>query len=251
MRQKRTCDCPMETHSDVAVMNYSHGQEKNANWLLRGLIGISLVVHIIIFMHVAGFYQTSALSFIEMTLDDISKPFSRDIPRPRIKQKPVEKPRDVKKLEIQKRVMPQFAPIKLDNVDKNLSSGAVESIGASEILKGAGLDLAGWDPGAMQGLKEIVTKKDYYDLIQLRIESNKQYPQMAKAQRIEGRTTVSFTIALDGSISKLAVVTGSRDKSLDEAAVKAVEKASPFPRPPLKLFSGPISIEITVVFETT
>lgn len=221
------------------------------NWLLRGLIGVSLVIHIIIFMHVSGFYRTSALSFIEMTLDDISKPFSRDIPRPRLKQKPEEKPRDVKKLEIKKQIMPQFAPIKLDNLDKNISSGAVESINASDIVKGSALDLAGWDPGAMQGLKEIVTKKDYYDLIQLRIESNKKYPEMAKAQRIEGRTTVSFTIALDGSISGLSIVTGSRDKSLDEAAVKAVEKASPFPRPPLKLFSGPIPIEVTVVFETT
>ncbi|SPD75348.1 putative TonB related protein [uncultured Desulfobacterium sp.] len=221
------------------------------NWLFRGLIGISLVIHIIIFMYVSGFYQTNVLSFIEMTLDDISKPFSRDIPRPRLKQKPVEKPRDVKKLEIQKQVMPQFAPIKLDNVDKNVSSGAVASINPSDIVKGSGLDLAGWDPGAMQGLKEIVTKKDYYDLIQLRIESNKKYPEMAKAQRIEGRTTVSFTIGIDGSISGLSIVTGSRDKTLDEAAVKAVEKASPFPRPPLKLFSGPIPIEITIVFETT
>jgi periplasmic protein TonB len=70
-------------------------------------------------------------------------------------------------------------------------------------------------------------------------------------KRIEGRTTVSFIIGLDGSISGLAVVTGSRDKSLDEAAIKAVEKASPFPRPPLKLFSGSIPVEITIVFETT
>jgi periplasmic protein TonB len=85
-----------------------------ANWLLRGLIGISIGIHLIVFMHVANLYHSSALTFIELTMEDISKPFSRDIPRPRIKPKPVEKPRDVKKLEIQKRVMPQFTPIKLD-----------------------------------------------------------------------------------------------------------------------------------------
>ena len=223
--------------------------KRKTNRLLHSLIGVSLAIHLIIFMHIAGIYNSSALSFIELTLEDISKPFSRNIPRPRLRPKPIEKPREVKKLEIQKRVMPQFKPIKIDNVDKNFSSGVTESIRASDLLNGSGLDLAGWDPGAMEGLKEILTQKDYYDLIQLRIESYKEYPQMARMKRIEGRTTVEFVIGLDGSISELEIVKSSRKKALDKAAISAVRKASPFPRPPSNLFKGSIPMELTIVFE--
>lgn len=226
-------------------------RKNKPNWLFRSLIGISIVIHAFIFMHVAGIYHSSALSFIELTMEDLSKPFSRDIPRPRLKPKDIKKPREMKKIELKKRVMPSFKPMKVDRIDNNISSGIAENIGTSDLLDGSGLDLAGWDPNAMAGLKEILTRKDYFELIQLRIESHKVYPNMAKMKRIEGRTSVQFIIALNGTISGLSIVTSSRNKSLDDAAIAAVEDSSPFPRPPLKLFSGPIPLEITIVFETT
>ncbi len=226
-------------------------KKNKPNWLFRSLIGVSVVIHAFVFMHIAGIYHSSALSFIELTMEDLSKPFSRNIPRPRLKPKDIKKPREMQKIEIKKRVMPSFKPIKVARVDNNISNGIAENISSSDLLGGSGLDLAGWDPNAMAGLKEILTRKDYLELIQLRIESHKKYPKMAKMKRIEGRTSVQFTIALNGTISGLSIVTGSRNKSLDDAALAAVEDSSPFPRPPLKLFSGPIPLEITIVFETT
>lgn len=219
--------------------------------MLHSLIGVSLAIHLVIFMHIAGIYHSHALSFIELTLEDISKPFSRDIPRPRLRPKSIEKPRKIKKLEVPKRVVPRFKPIKIDDVNKDFSSGVTESISVSDLLNDSGLDLAGWNPRSMKGLKEILSQKDYYDIVRLRIESHKEYPQMAKMKRIEGRTTVEFVIGLDGSISGLRVVTSSRNKSLDKAAISTVKKASPFPKPPLNFFKGPIPIEITIVFEIT
>jgi len=232
-------------------MEFVSNTKNNPNWLLRSLIGISVIIHAFIFMHLAGIYHSHALSFIELTLEDISKPFTRDIPRPRLRPKDMKKPREVKKIEIKKRRMPSFKPIKVDRMDNNFSSGIGENIVSSDLLEGSGLDLAGWDPNAMAGMKEILTRKDYFELVQLRIESHKVYPKMAKMNRIEGRTTVQFKIALDGTISGLGIVTGSRNKALDDAAIAAVEDSSPFPRPPLKLFGGPIPLEITIVFETT
>jgi len=44
---------------------YSH--EKRPNWLLRGLIGVSLAIHIVIFLHISGLYNSKALSYIELT----------------------------------------------------------------------------------------------------------------------------------------------------------------------------------------
>lgn len=241
----------MDTTYGINIISDRYDKKRNANWLLRGLIGISLGIHIIFVLHVSGLYHSSALKFIEMTLEDISKPASRDIPRPRQKPKAVEIPQEVKKMEIQSRVMPQFKPIQLDSVNNNYSSGVTEQISASEILKSSGLDLAALDPGVMYSLKDVIIRKDYFDLVQLRIESKKEYPRIARMNRIEGRATVQFVVALDGSISKLYIAGTSRDKTLDDAVIDAVKKASPFPRPPLRLFSGPIPIEITIVFEIT
>ena len=226
------------------------GNKNRPNRLFQSLIGISLVIHFFIFLYVAGFYDTKAFTYLEMTLEDISKPFGRDIPRPRFRPKDTPKPRDIKKLEIKKQVMPRFKPIQVAAVN-NAASGISEQVSNAGLMDGAGLDLAGWDPGAMAGMKEILTRKDYFDLIQLRIESNKEYPKMAKLKRIEGRTTVEFTISLNGRVSNVKVVNTSRNRSLDDAALDAVQKSSPFPKPPQKLFSGPITIEVAVVFETT
>jgi len=98
------------------------------NWLLRGLIGVSFGIHLMIFMHVAGIYKSSALTYIELTLRDISKPPSRSIPRPRLRPKMVVKPHDVKRLKVLKRVIPRRKPLKIEKADTDLPDSLVEGI---------------------------------------------------------------------------------------------------------------------------
>ncbi len=225
--------------------------QKKTNRLFQSLIAVSLMIHIFVFIHVAELYHSRTLSFIEISLEDLSKPFSREIPRPRMRPKNMEKPRDMEKLEIKKQVMPPFKTIRISPVDAGTSAGITENISVSNLLSGSGLDLAGWDPNAMADMKEILTRKDYYDLVKLRIESHKKYPQMAKMRRAEGSVTVQFVISLDGKISAMKVVNTSRKKVLDEAAIEAVQDAAPFSKPPLKFFSEPIAVEVVIVFEIT
>ncbi|SPD72904.1 TonB related protein [uncultured Desulfobacterium sp.] len=226
-------------------MKYGPGQKSKANWLFRGLIGVSLIIHIVIFMHISGFYQTSALSFIEMTLDDISKPFSRDIPRPRIKQKHEEKPRDVKKLHVRQLPIPKF---NIDPVDKNLNDALTEDISIPKVPDVSSLGIADWNP-----VSEVnyTTPDDYYEMVRLRIESRKRYPDSARLKHIEGRTTVRFVIDQDGKASDVEVIQAARYQILNGAALEAVKKASPFPRPPAHLFKGPLHMELTILFELT
>jgi len=63
--------------------------QKNANphRLLQALICVSLGIHVLVFMHVSGIYRSRAVSFIELTLQDVSKPYTRNIPRPRMRIK--------------------------------------------------------------------------------------------------------------------------------------------------------------------
>nr|NJM03270.1 energy transducer TonB [Desulfobacula sp.] len=63
---------------------------------------------------------------------------------------------------------------------------------------------------------------DYYQMVQVKIESRKQYPATARQQNQEGRVTVYFTMP-DGGISDLKIVKGSRFKALDQAALEAVK----------------------------
>ncbi|RKZ27359.1 energy transducer TonB, partial [bacterium] len=58
-------------------------------------------------------------------------------------------------------------------------------------------------------------------------------------------------IAADGQISSLKIVKQARHSSLGKAALDAVKKAAPLPRPPPNLFKGPLHIELTILFELT
>ena len=209
------------------------------NWLLRSLIAISLGIHLIIFMHIAGVYQSRALTYIELTLKDISKPRPRNIPRPRFRPKTPKQPKDIKHLNIRKRIIPSLKPMKIDTLEKNLPDSLVESISMPDIAD---------NPGDMG---DFVTSNDYFEMVRLRIENHKRYPNAAKARQIEGRVTIHFVISPDGHVSELKVIKSARYSSLDKAALSAVKEASPFPAPPKHLFKGPIPLEITIMFELT
>ena len=209
------------------------------NWLLRCLVGISLGIHLMIFMHISGVYHSEALTYIELTLKDFSKPPSRNIPRPRLLPKTPRRPKDIKRLTVRESVIPSLKDMKMDPLEKNLPDSLVESISTPDI------------PDNLIDTSDQVTSNDYFEMVRLRIESHKRYPAAAKTRQIEGRVTIRFVIESDGSISSSKIVESARHRALDQAALSAVKDASPFPRPPRNLFNGPIPLEITIMFELT
>lgn len=225
--------------------------KRKPNWLLRCLIGISIGIHLVIFMHIAGIYKSEALTYIELTMKDFSKPPSRSIPRPRLRPKTPKQPNDVKKLNVHKRVIPSLKPIKIDPVDKNLPDSLVESVGMPDIPNDTGLKITNWHADHQIGTSDYITTNDYFEMVRLRIESHKKYPSAAKTRGIEGRATIRFVISQDGQVTSLGIVKSARHGTLNRAALNAVKEASPFPRPPRNLFKGPIPLEITIMFELT
>ena len=215
------------------------------NWLLRGLVGVSLGIHLVIFMHVAGIYTSNALSYIELTMQNISKPTARAIPRPRHRPKPP-KPRDVKRLKVFQCRMPHFKPIKIEPAEKNLPDSLVEGISMPDTPTTPGLNIADWNPGEL-----VETSISYLEMVRLKIEKHKKYPDIARVKNIEGRVVVRFVITPDGGIRKVEVAKRSRNRALDLAALRAVQDAAPFPKPPRRLFKGEIPLELTIVFELT
>lgn len=77
-------------------------------------------------------------------------------------------------------------------------------------------------------------------LIQLKLARYKSYPPLAKRKGMEGKPVVQFKIKSDGTLEYLKLANSSGHPVLDQAALKTVQRASPFP-----FYSEPIEVGLT------
>ena len=234
----------------IKIISSGLKSNKKPNRLLLYLIVVSLGIHLAVFFHIAGIYRSHALTRLEFTLANISKAAARSIPRPRARPKIVSRPNEIKQIRVQKRVVPRFKPVEVDNV-KDIPDSLIESISMPETPYSQGLKISDWQPESLTGVNDYFTADDYFEMVRLKIEAHKKYPELARVRRLEGRTTVRFVIGPDGRASSLSVIKSSNHKLLDKAAENAIRAASPFSKPPSDLFKGAISLELTILFELT
>ncbi|MFP4227099.1 MAG: energy transducer TonB [Desulfobacterales bacterium] len=216
--------------------------KKQPNWVLRSMLVISLGIHVVIFMHIAGIYRSNALNVIELTVRE-EKPQARSIPRPRMRHK-TPKVSDVNKIQIPK---PDVPKMKMDPVETDHPEAVTEKIAMPD-TSGISSGVADWQPA---GSPEYLSQGDYFDMLRLKIESKKKYPSSAQKKQIEGRVVVGFTLDPGGRVTSAEIVKSSRHSALDRAALDAVKAAAPFPRPPANIFDGPLEMKITIMFELT
>jgi protein TonB len=225
---------------------------ENPNWLLRSLIMVSLAIHFVIFMHITGLYRSKILTYIELTLKDVSKPPTRSIPRPHHRSKPPDRIQEVKRIKVTQRPIPQLKPISIEPVEQDLPYSIVERISMPDIPNYPGLNITEWLPH-----EDLVAQSDYdahnsyMEMVRLRIEKHKIYPSLARVKNIEGKVTIRFMITPQGEIRNVEISKSSRNKILDGAALKAVKDASPFPKPPGHIYQGELFLEVNIVFELT
>ncbi|OPX34582.1 MAG: hypothetical protein B1H11_10625 [Desulfobacteraceae bacterium 4484_190.1] len=228
--------------ADVTTCNI-----EKSNWLMRSLVFISLGVHALVLMQMAGVYKPKTASFIELEMRTDEKYFGRDIPVPPQRKK----------------MMPQLhaqpiKPISPMPIVKPVTPAVVEPIAALQKPDLSKSKLLPWlssldTPGSKtvpEGASSAYgSPADYFSMVRMMIESHKQYPYAARKRQIQGRVVVRFVIGADGTVSDISLVESSRHRLLDEAALAAVKTSSPFPKPPLRLFTGPIPLELCIVFE--
>lgn len=222
--------------------------KRRPNRLFQGLFVVSFAIHLVMFLHISGIYSSSALSYIELTLQNISQPPTRSIPRPRHRPKPPDKPQEVKRLKVTQ-LVPRLNPLKLEPVEKDLPDSLVEGISMPDTPDVSSLDISDWSPDQLVG--DYITADSYMEMVRLRIERHKLYPDAAKVRQIEGSVTICFVITPEGDIKSAEVVKTSGNRALDSAALTAVKDAAPFPRAPASLFKGEIPMELTILFELT
>jgi protein TonB len=110
---------------------------------------------------------------------------------------------------------------------------------APSAAQGAAPVSGGGNPGA---------KQDFKALVLAWIEKHKRYPESARRRGIEGKPTVRFRIDRSGRVllAELQRETGRRD--LDEAAVRTIERADPFPAFPADLTDQTMEFTVPIDF---
>lgn len=76
-------------------------------------------------------------------------------------------------------------------------------------------------------------RKEHFAYIRELIARRLEYPPLARRMKWQGKTVVTFTIAADGTARAIRVTGTSGYPVLDSRAVATVERASPFPKPPV------------------
>jgi protein TonB len=212
------------------------------NWLLLGLVGISLGIHLIIFMHITGLYRSHVLTRIELTLKNTSESPQRSIPRPRHRPPPPEPFQEIKRQVV--KTVPRPRPIKVEPSENHLPDALTEAIGYPEISEAQRPSVS--DSVLMESVAD-----NYMEMIRLRIERFKKYPHLARTKHMEGMATLRFTITRGGKLKGSELVRSTRYKILDRAALKAVRDAAPFPPLPESISESELTLEIAIVFELT
>jgi len=218
------------------------------NWLFRVLVLISLGFHALVFARISEVYTSHNLTCIELTLKEFSDPTTRIIPRPRCRQKKPPLPVDVKKITHMRRLEKLPKPIQMKPVQVDCPNSIGESIGGQG---GAGpneMGLAQWNP-ELDPFVEYDSAQSYLEMVKLRIEREKKYPESARSRQIEGHITLQFIIKQDGGVSAVEIEKKSVHDSLNKAALAAVKNAAPFQKPPSRFFKGDITLTVTIVFE--
>lgn len=232
-------------------MEAANSPGKRSNWLLRGLIAVSIAVHAVVFVYVAGIYDARDHAFIELTLQNEAEPAARSIPRP------PQKNRQPPQTDVAEPTPLTPQPVKAPPAPRAIKSfkapnpSVVEPIAAPKHPAMSKPGAAAWSmPKAVSGGAAVYgSTEDYFGMVRMKIEGNKKYPTVARKRQVEGRVKVRFVIESDGSVSDLRLSDGSRHGMLDEAALEAVRASAPFPPPPRRLFSGPVSLEVSILFE--
>jgi protein TonB len=159
-----------------------------------------------------------------LTLQEDPNRFTRVIPKPPQLHKEEIETEKPKPFQIPPFQSPDVDQLAIDPSDFPISSSLIEGIG-------------------------MPNKEDYYEMVRLRIDRQKKYPEEAVSMHKQGTVVLSFVINLEGIMRNLKIVKPSPHEVLNQAALQAVRDSNPFMRPSPRLFKEDILIELDVNFE--
>jgi protein TonB len=95
---------------------------------------------------------------------------------------------------------------------------------------------------------EALAQRDYTPLVVQKIYQNISYPSRAVSKNQQGTVRVAIKIARSGELQSALTTQESKHSSLNKAALKAVEKAAPFPILPEQITADSFELSIPITF---
>jgi TonB family protein len=105
---------------------------------------------------------------------------------------------------------------------------AVEQVDSTPVSEPESMNNDAGEKTVSRSTDAAMNHNSIIGLLHTKISEHKHYPYMARRQRREGVARVEFVLHPDGSIDDAHLVHSSRTRSLDNAAIKAVESIEPF-----------------------
>lgn len=252
----------------LGVVQLDEDTEKRIkiNWLLVGLMAVSVAIHAGVFLQMSGMVDFKPSSYIPISIRKDVKPPVRAIPKPPARQ-PLPAARKPRPGIAPDQTVPSIAPVpeeskyiqpvEMPSMESLAPARDTEPPAAQETLpETVPAPLPDADAGdtALSQSQPVddggdAARMNYFNAVRLKIESHKKYPETARQQQMEGVIVAAFVIHPDGSISDLSVASGSGHESLDTAALEAVTNAAPFSPLPAKYFNKPATVKVPIAFQ--
>ncbi len=89
----------------------------------------------------------------------------------------------------------------------------------------------------------------YQDSIKQKIQEEKTYPRAALRIGYQGNARIAFKVLSSGRVEDLRLIRSSKFRSLDQEALDAVRRASPFLAFPKEFEESEIEIEVDIIFK--
>jgi len=208
-------------------MGRNETNRKEKNWLLRGLILVSAAIHVALFFHFSGLFNAKHWNRLEITLQSTLATVSQRGTAKFCDRQYLAQPLNrVQRNACAQAKAPNITPLRVDRILHDAPS-------PEEVPPKAIAENLGNAPGSLQDDGTSGTDKgsDYLALVRSRIEREKQYPRAAQVKSIEGAVVVRFVITSNGTVRSAKVVKSSGSAILDQAGLRAIQQASPFPKP--------------------
>lgn len=90
---------------------------------------------------------------------------------------------------------------------------------------------------------------NYAQVLRACIINNIDYPKVALRNNIEGKVQLKFVLLPDGNLKDVYIIQSSNSIILDEAALGAIEKATPFPPFPKNLKVNELFVKVPIVYK--
>ena len=228
------------------------------NLLLWFLIFVSLGIHAVIFIRMAGIHRPAAPVYIELDLRTRSKPVQRKLPRPKPVAlsetsatpqnfpdipEPLPQPTRISPLPAAE-TEPATAPAEMHRPAIPAVKQLKIAVWKGENQKDTSQETAA-DTGAAAPITAAYLQEVKKIMPMIAAEADRRYKKKSRQRQIEGRTSVRVVINDAGEIVETKIAESSTYDMLDAIALKAVASASPFPRPP----HAPLTIDIPINFK--